>query len=344
VLPAVRRLLNDREPEVRLRAALALAAAGDREAVPVLIALLDRLPPQQAGLAEDLLYRLASDKAPAELSGDDEASRRRYRAAWEGWWREHGARVEPACLARAARRPGDTLVVLLDAGRVIDLDESNRPRWQVDGLEMPLDAQPLPGDRVLVAEYRAGRVTERNRKGEVVWEKKVEEPLAAQRLADGHTFIASRREVVEVDRDGKAVFSYRRPGGELIMKAQRLANGDVALVTLLGVPRYVRVDRAGKEVRSFGVGLRTSGGRVDVLTNGHVLIPEMDNNRVVEYDADGKVVWEAGAEQPIAAVRLPNGHTLVTSMNQHRAVELNRAGKEVWEYRADTRVTRAFRR
>ena len=34
---------------------------------------------------------------------------------------------------------------------------------------------------------------------------------------------------------------------------------------------------------------------------------------------------------------------LVTSMTQHRAVELNRAGKEVWEYRADTRVTRAFR-
>ena len=90
--------------------------------------------------------------------------------------------------------------------------------------------------------------------------------------------------------------------------------------------------------------LRTSGGRLDVLSNGHVLIPEMNNNRVVEYDADGKVVWEAAAQQPIAAVRLPNGHTLVTSYSQHRAVELNRAGKEVWEYKTTTRVTRAFRR
>ncbi len=90
--------------------------------------------------------------------------------------------------------------------------------------------------------------------------------------------------------------------------------------------------------------LRTSGGRLDVLPDGHVLIPERAHNRVVEHDGDGKVVWEATVEEPVAAVRLPNGNTLVTSMTQNRAVEIDRAGKEVWQYKADTRVTRAFRR
>jgi hypothetical protein len=64
----------------------------------------------------------------------------------------------------------------------------------------------------------------------------------------------------------------------------------------------------------------------------------------VEYDSVGTVVWEATTEQPVAAVRLANGNTLVTSFTRNWAVELDRTGKEVWSYRANTRVTRAFRR
>jgi hypothetical protein len=67
------------------------------------------------------------------------------------------------------------------------------------------------------------------------------------------------------------------------------------------------------------------------------------NNRVVERDADGKVVRTLPVAEPIAAVYLPNGHLLVTSMSQKRAVELDRSGKEVWEYKRTTRVTRAVR-
>ena len=64
----------------------------------------------------------------------------------------------------------------------------------------------------------------------------------------------------------------------------------------------------------------------------------------MELDAHGGVVWEAPADQPIAAVRLANGDTLITTYSEHRAIEVDRDGKEVWEVRRDTRVTRAFRR
>ena len=41
---------------------------------------------------------------------------------------------------------------------------------------------------------------------------------------------------------------------------------------------------------------------IDVTPAGHVLVPEMRNNRVVERDAEGKVVREVRVGQPIAAL------------------------------------------
>jgi PQQ-like domain len=297
------------------------------------------------GTIEFLLYRLAGDKAPAPAKGNDLASRQNFRDSWQAWWKDNGKDLDAAKMADATRTLGCTLVVLLDQGVVIDLDSQNKARFQVKGLEFPLDVQYLPGDHVLVAEHNGNLVTERDKDSKIVWKKEVDQPLVAQRLADGKTFIATRNQILEVDKTGKETFSHTRPGGELIMRAQKLPNGDIAMVTQLGVTRYVRMDKNGKELATFAVDVRTSGGRIEVLPNGHVLIPENGNGRVVEHDAQGKIVKEMNVEQPIAASILPNGHMMVTSMNpQLGAMELDRNGKEIWHYRADTRVTRAYRR
>jgi hypothetical protein len=340
-LPAVRKLLQDPDPVVRYRAALALAAAREKEAVPVLIGLLDKLSSADAGRVEELLYRIADDKAPPSPAVRDISSRTKV---WKAWWDVNGARVDADHLADAARTLGYTLVVLLDQGRVLELDSANHPRLQFDRLDFPLDAQLLPDDHLLVAEHNGNRVTERNSKNEIVWEKRIEGPLSAQRLPNGNTFIASRSQLVEVDRNGKETSNIERANGEAIMKAKKLPNGDIALITQLGTTRFVLLNDKGHEIRGFNVDLRYSGGRIDVLPNGSLLLPEAGSNRVAELDKGGAVVWQVRAEQPIAAVRLPNGHTLITSMSEHRAVEVDREGKEVWQYRQDTRVTRAFRR
>ena len=346
---AVKKLLQDAEPVVRLRVGLALAAR-DKDAVPVLIALLDnaKLTTSDLGGVEDVLYRLAEDKSPTVAPGTDEAGRKKYREAWEGWWKEHGPKVDVARLEEAARSRNYTMVVLLDKGTVLDLDEGNKERWRVEELRLPLDAQILPGERVLVAEHDGGRVSERNRTGEVLWQHRIDMPLVAQRLQNGNTFIATRTQLIELDRDGKVVFNHFPPSGELIMRAQKLRNGDIALILTLGglaETRFVRLDATGRELKTFGVNIRTSGGRIDVLPNGHVIVPENSNNRVVELDGDGKQVWEVkDVDRPVMALRLANGNTLVTSMSETvGAVEYDRAGKQVWQYKADTRVTRAFR-
>ena len=346
-LPAVKKLLADPEPVVRFRTAQVLAFAKDADAVPVLIDLLAvvKFPLVQAWKAEDILFRLADGKKPPAVSlGNTETTRKKCRDAWADWWKENGAKVDLALLKKTTPLLGYTLVVLLDEGQVMELNADNKPRWQIDGLAFPLDAQLLPNDRVLVTEYNSSRVSERNLKGEILWEKRVFGPLAIQRLANGNTFVATDSVLYEFDAKGKEVSALTIPG-ERIMKAAKLPNGESVCLTT--EERVVRLDAAGKEVSSFPVKISTKlfGGRLHVLPNGNVLVPLNAEDRVVEYNGSGEKVWEVKVEQPITAIRLGNGNTLITSMLPAKgAMEFDRYGNMVWQFRANTRVTRAFRR
>jgi hypothetical protein len=97
---AVRRLLADPDPKVRLLAARGLLAARDKEAVPAVIDLLTVAP--LAARAEDVLLALAADAAPKAALGEDEASRGKCRDAWRAWWE---ARRDTLDLARADLDP-----------------------------------------------------------------------------------------------------------------------------------------------------------------------------------------------------------------------------------------------
>jgi outer membrane protein assembly factor BamB len=86
------------------------------------------------------------------------------------------------------------------------------------------------------------------------------------------------------------------------------------------------------------------GLHIDVLANGHIVVPDYRGSRVVEYDADGKVVWQAAVNLPAAAQRLPNGHTLVAGRGTQEIIELDRAGKVVWRHRVEGYLYSASRR
>src|SRR5207249_4929588 len=66
---ALRKLLIDPAPSVRLRAGLALAQAHDAKAVSTLIALLPDLPPESAREVENYLNDLAGEQAPKVVVG-----------------------------------------------------------------------------------------------------------------------------------------------------------------------------------------------------------------------------------------------------------------------------------
>jgi HEAT repeat protein len=345
---ALKKMLGDPDPFVRYRLARALAFAQDPDAIPTLIDTLPDLPLNAAWQAEDFLLKLTSSNAPLEAMGNSKEAREKCKTAWRAWWKKHGATFDLAKLEDPPRLLGRTLIVLLDQSTVLELGSDNLPRWELKGLALPLDAQLIGENRVLVAEYHANCVRERNLRGEVIWEKAVPAPQVAQRLSNGNTFVATAYQLLEFDKDNDIVLrvSISTDGQQKIMKAVKLENGEI--VCLLAEGRIVRFDARGNELGSFPInlGMRLYGGRLDVLPGGRILVPHNAEGKVIEYDSRGKIVWEVAIEQPIAAMRLSNGNTLVTSMNPEiGAIEVDRAGTEVWSYHArDSRVTRAIRR
>jgi HEAT repeat protein len=334
----VRPLLRDADPEVRLRAALALAGDRDKEAVPVLIALLTELPGRGAEQAEEYLRQLADDRAPELALGTDDAGRRKCRDAWAAWWRDRGARAELPRPDGGTRLRGYTVIVEMynpmgRGGRVYEVDMAGKLRWSIDGLMGPSDAQVLPGDRVLITEQNVQRATERDFKGKVLWEKTVPNLVRCERLPGGRTLFVARDHLLVTDRAGKDLFTYRRPNFDLL-NAWRLRDGQFALLT--STWQYIRLDAAGKERKTATVAPFQLVGVLNcvaALPNDRLLIADYHGNRVVERDLAGKVLWEASAPGVVGVSRLPNGHTLVAAHNPQRISELDRKGKVVWEFK-----------
>jgi len=339
-----RKHLADSDALVRLWTGLALAQLKDKEALPPLIALLTELPRERAWQVEDVLCRLAGDQAPPVSLGDDDVGRRQCRDKWAEWWQKNADKADLARLTDGQRMLGYTVITSLDqrnTGKVYEIGLDGKPRWKIENLQFPIDAQVLPGERVLIAEMNGGRVTERDFKGKVLWEKAVQMPLACQRLPNGNTFIATRNQLLEYDRSGKEVFKHDRNDFGIYGGA-KLRNGQYGMITSFGT--FIRLDSSGKEVKSINVSQNLSLTGVDALPSGRVLIPIWGENKVVEYDPDGKSVWEATVNNPVSAMRLPNGNTLVASMGGGQVLELDRSGKKVWEHKVDGRPWRARRR
>jgi hypothetical protein len=76
------------------------------------------------------------------------------------------------------------------------------------GLLRPRDAQVLPGQRVLVAELN--RVTERDPRGKILWEKQLQQPLSVQRLRNGNFFITCPTQLIEETPPATPAFRVKR--------------------------------------------------------------------------------------------------------------------------------------
>jgi HEAT repeat protein len=341
--PALQKLLKDPDPAVRVQVGTALIAARDREAVPLLIDALADLPPDQAGQVADVLTELAGDKGPPAAPAGDAAARRKYRDAWTAWWRAHGAQVDLARPGMAGHFLGYTLIVESDGpGRVRELGRDGKDRWKIEGLQFPVDAQVIRGTRVLVTEYNGRRITERDFKGNILW--KVENlpslPVNAQRLPGGNTFIATMAGVMEVDRRGKEVFNHPIPG---LIAGCKGRGGEIFCLDQQG--QCVVLDARGKQIKTFPSGRLggwTSG--IDAGPAGRVLISQPNQGRVVEFNRDGKMLWQGQAAGVTTATLLPNGHVLTASHNLQTVAELDRSGRVVSQVHCDLHPFRARRR
>ena len=337
-----RKLLADREPRVRYRAAVGLIAARDRGAVPPLINLLGEEVGPLAWQVEEILFRIAGEKSPAVSVGAGGAEARvKARDAWRAWWKENGAEADLGLVEAGERLIGLTLGIEYNTGRVWECGPDGTPRWEIKGLQGPMEAQVLPGNRVLIAESNNKTISERDFQGKVLWKKVLpNEPSGVQRLPNGNTFVSTYTSVMEFDRDGKTVYEVSLPGGgsNAIRKAR---NGNV-ICAYDG--EIVELDTKGTKVRSVPLPKQSMWVGIRDLPGDRFLVCNSTTGQVIEVDAAGKVLWGDGVRVAGACglAKLPNGHVLVGAPN--RIVELDRAGKEVWETRCPGYVRRVHRR
>jgi hypothetical protein len=351
--PAVRRLLADPEALVRFRAASALVRAGDKQAVPALIALLAQGPTPLAYRAEDLLCRVAGPGgAPAALGAGGQADRRRCRAAWDKWWQAHQARADLAGVGPEEPLRGVTVIVERNSdraftGRVWACGRDGKALWEFDNVRHPDDVQVLPGRRLLLAEGSRRQVTERDFRGKVLWRHAFTDSLYyyrvdhCQRLPNGNTFILNGKEVLEITRAGKKVFSFL-PEDRPVFSARKMANGRTCYTHGEGIGL---LDASGREVGNIllkGMDKGEMGAsQIEPLPNGNFLLTLPSVSRVVEVDAAGQVVWQRVVTRVNSATPLPNGNVLVTGRG--RVAELDRSGGVAWRVETQGLPVRARR-
>jgi hypothetical protein len=103
--------------------------------------------------------------------------------------------------------------------------------------------------------------------------------------------------------------------------------------------QYGRTGAAG-----CGANELNSPNSAELLANGHILIADESNNRVIEVTRDKAIVWSygscSGTELSGAAFasRLPNGQTLITDSNNHRILGVTPAKKIAFEYQTTSQA------
>ncbi len=345
---AAHKLLADPDRTVRLRVALALANAHDKAAIEPLVDLLAELPAAETGPAEEVLRTLAGNQGPQAPPGEDPAARQKYRDAWAGWWKQHRQSADLTRLTATGVQLGYVLLAEVGGaggGRVREITRDGKVRWSIENIQFPVDAWVLGEGRVLIAEYNGRRVTERDFKGKILWSKEGlgNLPVNAQRLPNGHTFIATSNEMLEVDRKGNTVWQQNVPTG--LTAAVRTRGGEIVALTNDGM--CVRMTSRGKEIKRFNSGRNGGGGwtsGLDVSPEGKILISQPNRGQVEEFDRDGKAILRAPSVNITGASWLPRGHILTASYNNRTVTELDRAGRTVWQFTSNLPVFRARRR
>lgn len=271
---------------------------------------------------------------------------------------------------------GHFLMIDMEGKRILEVDENKNIFWTMGKdmlmessieLAFPRDAVRLATRNTLVTDYSLNRIMEITPSGRLFWEfnqaksadHKLKNPVRATANGLNHVLIVDQgnHRVIEVDKDSDIRMQYGQIGEAGIREGllntpsdvQRLANGNL-LITDTGNHRILELENMevvwqygnpeNKESGGYGVepgylSYPQSALRQD---NGHTLIVDAGNLRILELDAEGNLLWEhftnTGAEEyqmdsPFRATYFWNG--LVSILGESSMIEYDpREKKIVW--------------
>jgi len=264
-------------------------------------------------------------------------------------------------------------VLAQDKNHIAIVGADGKVEWDFECKHNAHDIHLLPNGNIL---FNSGgsAVAEVTPKKEIVWKYEAKptgtnkgrvEVHACQRLADGNTMVAEsgNKRIVEVDKGGKVVkeipLTVNKPDPHRDTRMVRKLDSGNYLVCHEGDGCVREYDEKGKVVWEYKLDLNgrpRSGGHgpeghgTEVfgavrLKNGNTLIAGGNNNRVIEVDKDGKIVWSLDQKElpgvTLAWVTtlhaLPNGNIIFGNCHagpeNPQLIEVNREKKVVWTFK-----------
>lgn len=270
-----------------------------------------------------------------------------------------------------AELPGERFLLTSPLKRqVAELDPQGRQAWfyapegetLARGAALFAHAARLPDGNTLVVDLGQHRILEVSPQRELVWASheaaRLKGPRHAIRLATGATLVADagNHRIVELDPQGQVVWSYGEMGcsGNGLFKPASVAVAGAGryLIADAGNHRVVEVDPAKGVVWQYGNPHNRLGGgqghqanhlndpsHALRLPNGHTLVVDAGNHRVLEIDLMGAVAWTylphtlkggVGVKAPVLARRRANGNTIIAGRDA--ICEVSPELELQWEY------------
>lgn len=196
----------------------------------------------------------------------------------------------------------------------------------ISGTGIPSSNPPLPGCADAVNGCVDNRVFLVNRSGAIVWQ-----------YGQGGVAGSGRNQL-------------NTPVHATILSEFQRHHGLMVMITDQANQRVIVVDSAHHLLWQYGTtGVAGNGpnqlnspNSAQLLDNGHVLIADENNNRVIEVTTDYQVAKQFTASGALGATafasRLPNGNTLITDAGNNRIVEVDANDSVVWTYATNTQA------
>jgi hypothetical protein len=186
------------------------------------------------------------------------------------------------------------------------------------------------------------------RDGKVVWQYSMplhnaaggtQEFDDATLLPNGNVVYSHMSGASMVSPEKKVVWDYLAPAGTEVHSCQFLG-GDRVLIMRNGNPAQAMIINTATSTTEKVIPIPTTVTgthgqfrHIRMTPAGTILVGHMSEGKVVEYDLDGKVVWQVAANNAWSAIRLTNGNTLIAGDGAKYAREVDHDGKTVWEFK-----------
>ncbi len=268
--------------------------------------------------------------------------------------RAEGGNIELGSVMSAEELPDGSILVAdgggadktLHGARIIIIDKKNRVVWRYDEhLAFPHSARLLPDGSIGIADSVHNRVFAVDRKTKkILWTSddwsggtgKLSDgthlyyPNYLEGYPDGNLLVSDdmNNRIVIVDRNGNIRYSYgdlHDPHSAHILGSSRVIVAEPGINSA----SFIDTGSGGAMPLFADIGLNLAKDFWP-LPGGHILIADTNNNRVVEVDPNGQMVWEYAKEleYPQSAIRLRNGDTLIVDSFNYRLLEVT-PGKEI---------------